>query len=565
MLRILHVVEALGGGIHTFFVGLINRQCDDFEVYVAYGIRPFTHKNFKDFFDKRVQWIRVHHFQRSVGLKDIRAFFELKRILREVQPDIVHLHSSKAGFLGRWALNCSRYKVFYTPNGFSFLIASERKWKRWLYRLIEYVSAQRDVMTIACGKGEYEEALKLSVRCTYVNNGINIHELAPFLPTEYRMDCTIPVICTSGRILYQKNPRLFNEIAFLLPYARFIWIGDGEMHAELTAPNVEVTGWLKRKEALHILAGVDFFLLPSLWEGLPLSLLEAMYLKKVCLVSDVSGNREVIEDGRNGFVCHTAEEYALRISQVLQDESTKKNLTHHAHEDVLREYNTNVMASGYKSIYNGNYPKGHMKGHSIRKRYTLSIKRYFDIVFSTIFLLTLFPITYVVLGAGIKLSSLGPVFFRQKRTGLQGQEFWCMKFRSMRVNEAADTEQAAQDDPRITRFGHFLRRTHLDELPQFINVFRGEMSVVGPRPHMLKHTEYYADRIEGYMLRHEVRPGVTGWAQVTGFSGEVRDIQDMEGRVARDIWYIQNQSFLLDIRIVIRTTVMMFRRDRRAY
>jgi lipopolysaccharide/colanic/teichoic acid biosynthesis glycosyltransferase/glycosyltransferase involved in cell wall biosynthesis len=563
MQRILHVVEALGGGVHTFFVGLINCQCNDFDIYIAYGIRPFTPKDFKDYFDSRVHWIHVCNFQQSIGLKDINAFFELRRIVQEVHPDIIHLHSSKAGFLGRWAFNGNKYKIFYTPHGFSFLMKKDAYLKRILYWLIEYVSAQRNAVIIACGKGEYREALHLSLRCIRVNNGIDICEL-PLL-IDYPLPNKTIIICTSGRIVYEKNPKLFNKIAILLPHARFIWIGDGDMRSELSAPNIETTGWLRKQEVLNVLAQTDFFLLLSLWEGLSLSLLEAMYLKKVCIVSDVPGNNGVIEDGRNGFVCHTAEEYVLRITQILYDEKTKKDLTDRAHEDVLREYNTDVMASGYKSIYNGNYPKGHMERHPTRKRYTLFIQRCFDIVFSTIFLLTLFPVTYVVLGVGIKLSSPGPVFFRQKRTGLHGREFCCLKFRSMRVNEAADTEQAAQDDPRITRFGHFLRRTYLDELPQFINVFRGEMSVVGPRPHMLKHTEYYACKIKSYMLRHEVRPGITGWAQVTGFSGEVRDILDMERRVARDIWYIRYRSFLLDMHIIARTTMMMFRRDKRVY
>jgi exopolysaccharide biosynthesis WecB/TagA/CpsF family protein len=199
-------------------------------------------------------------------------------------------------------------------------------------------------------------------------------------------------------------------------------------------------------------------------------------------------------------------------------------------------------------------------GHPYNSKYIG--KRLFDVVFSALMLLFVFSWLSLIVGIGIKMGSPGQVFFRQKRTGLQGREFWCMKFRSMQVNGAADTEQASQNDPRITRFGRFLRRTHLDELPQFINVFRGEMSVVGPRPHMLKHTEYYAGRIEGYMLRHEVRPGVTGWAQVTGFSGEIRNMQDMEGRVARDIWYIRHQSLLLDIRIIARTVGMMFRKDK---
>jgi glycosyltransferase involved in cell wall biosynthesis len=353
MQKVLHVVEALEGGVFTFFTELINRQCDNFEIFVAYGLRPFTHKNFRDFFDKRIHFIRIHHFQRTIGIRDIGAFFELRRILQEVQPDIVHLHSSKAGFIGRWAFDCSKYKVFYTPHGFPFLIDTKGKWKRNLYRLIEYVSAQRRVVTIACGKGEYEEAVKLSPYCTYVNNGVNVRELASFFSMKPYVDCISPAICTIGRISYQKNPLLFNEIAIFLPHARFIWVGDGEMRTGLTAPNIEVTGWLERKEVLRILAGADFFLLASLWEGLPLSLLEAMYLKKVCLVSDVSGNREVIEDGRNGFVCHTAEEYALRINGILYDGKEQQRLTEQAHDDVLKWYNTDMMAASYKNIYNG--------------------------------------------------------------------------------------------------------------------------------------------------------------------------------------------------------------------
>jgi glycosyltransferase involved in cell wall biosynthesis len=181
MQKILHVVEAFGGGVHTFLVELINRQCDDFDVYIAYSVRPQTPPNFMELFDKRVHWIRVKNFQQSIGFKDVKAFFELKCIQKDVKPDIIHLHSSKAGFLGRWAYNCSKHKVFYTPNGFSFLMQDCSKLKRMLYWFIEYISAQRKAVTIACGKGEYEESLKLSSRCTYVNNGINTDNLKTFL------------------------------------------------------------------------------------------------------------------------------------------------------------------------------------------------------------------------------------------------------------------------------------------------------------------------------------------------------------------------------------------------
>jgi glycosyltransferase involved in cell wall biosynthesis len=331
---------------------LTRHQCNDFEVYVAYGMRPFTPKNFKECFDGRIHWIRVHNFQRTIGIKDIKAFFELKRIFRAVRPDVVHLHSSKAGFLGRWAFDCGKSKFFYTPHGFSFLMEKEAGLKRFLYWSLEYISAQRKAVTVACGKGEYAEAVKLSSRCTYVNNGINVCKLASFLVRKNSKKPS-PVVCTSGRISRQKNPKLFNDIARLLPQVQFIWIGDGEMREELTAPNVVATSWLAGAEALSILAEADYFLLLSLWEGLPLSLLEAMYLKKVCLVSDVVGNRDVIEDGRNGFICRTAGEYVRCINQVLQDKKVGAKMAEQAHQDVVSSYNTDVMVDAYKKIYEG--------------------------------------------------------------------------------------------------------------------------------------------------------------------------------------------------------------------
>jgi glycosyltransferase involved in cell wall biosynthesis len=348
MQKVLHIVEAFEGGVYTFLKPLTSHQCDSFEVYIAYGIRSFTHKNFKECFDNRVRWIEVRNFQRAVGIKDIKAFFELKRIVREVRPDIIHLHSSKAGFLGRWAFKGSRYKIFYTPNGYSFLMKGESQLKRNLYWLIEYFSAKTKAVTIACGKGEYKEALKLSSRCTYVNNGINICRLKPFVIASHEL---LPVVCTSGRVTFQKNPGLFNEIAGLLPEVKFIWIGDGELRHQLTAANIEITGWMDPEETVRLKKEAGFFILTSLWEGLPLSLLEAMYLRKVCLVSDVTGSREVIEEGRNGFVCRTAEEYALQISRMLRGEWDWRMLTEQSHKDVVEFYNTEAMAASYKEIY----------------------------------------------------------------------------------------------------------------------------------------------------------------------------------------------------------------------
>lgn len=193
------------------------------------------------------------------------------------------------------------------------------------------------------------------------------------------------------------------------------------------------------------------------------------------------------------------------------------------------------------------------------------IKRTFDILFSGLFLCTFFPIIYIIVGVAIKLSSPGPVFFKQKRTGINGREFWCYKFRSMRVNADADRLQATLHDPRKTRVGEFIRKTSIDELPQFINVFRGDMSVVGPRPHMLKHTEQYSRIIDKYMVRHLVKPGITGWAQVNGFRGETSELWQMEGRVKLDIWYLEHWTPALDLFIIYKTIKNAIHGEKEAY
>jgi len=201
----------------------------------------------------------------------------------------------------------------------------------------------------------------------------------------------------------------------------------------------------------------------------------------------------------------------------------------------------------------------------LQSAYNRFLKRTFDIFFSLVILLTIYPILYIVVGIMIKLSSPGPILFKQKRTGLYGRDFECFKFRTMKVNAQADTLQAVKNDPRKTRIGDFLRRTNLDEFPQFVNVLLGDMSVVGPRPHMLKHTEQYSALIDKYMVRHLVKPGVTGWAQVTGYRGETKTLEQMEGRVKRDVWYIENWTFFLDLKIIVVTVLNMFKGEKNAY
>lgn len=184
-----------------------------------------------------------------------------------------------------------------------------------------------------------------------------------------------------------------------------------------------------------------------------------------------------------------------------------------------------------------------------------AIKRLFDIIVSIVALAGI-ALLLPYIAYRIKKESKGPIFFRQQRTGKGGKVFWCYKFRSMHVNEQADMKQTTEDDPRKFPFGAYMRRHNVDELPQYWNVLKGDMSVVGPRPLMLLHTEIYSQYIDSFMQRYTVKPGITGWAQITGCCGETKSLSDMEERIRRDLWYIQNWRLRLDLSI-IRTTARL--------
>lgn len=189
----------------------------------------------------------------------------------------------------------------------------------------------------------------------------------------------------------------------------------------------------------------------------------------------------------------------------------------------------------------------------------LAAKRGMDLVFSVVLLLLtgwIFPIVALL----VKLSSKGPVFFVQPRTGLHGKTFHCLKFRTMRVNDEAHTKQATANDSRVTPIGRFLRASHLDELPQLLNIFLGDMSLIGPRPHMLYHTRYYADQIPFYHLRHEATPGMTGMAQINGFIGEITNERELRKRIQWDIYYLKHRSIGLDLYILFQTFLSVLAR-----
>ncbi len=339
---------------------LANGLCEEFDVVIAYKERPQTPVNFKEEFSKNVRFIEVKNFSRNIGIQDIKAFKEIKKIIKQENPDIVHLHSAKAGIIGRFAINNKNIKMFYTPHGYSFYKLDDSKVKRSIYKCIEYIAAMynKNCTTIACSEGEYNQAMKISNNCKYVSNGIDINKIDKLYYAnsnnnifDSEFENRKLKICTVGRIDTQKNPKVFNEVALSFPNDEFIWIGEGNQRNFLTSSNIKITGWISNESVIEKIADCDIFLLPSLWEGLPMSLLEAMYLGKICLVSNISGNNNVIKNGVNGFICDTNEDFCEIIKEIKYKKYDLKVISNNAIDSVLTKYNLNVMCEQYKSIY----------------------------------------------------------------------------------------------------------------------------------------------------------------------------------------------------------------------
>lgn len=356
MKKVLHIVESFGSGVFSFLVDLINETNKDFEIIVAYGKREETPKNFREYFNNNIKFIKIENFTRSINVKkDIKALIEIKKIIKEEKPDIVHLHSSKAGVLGRLAINGNKVKMFYNPHGFSFLKQDDLKLKRTIYWIIEKVTANfnKNCTIIGCSSGEYIEAKKLNRNSMCINNGINVENLKKETEKleKRKIDYENLKICTVGRISYQKNPKIFNELAKEFPNIQFTWIGDGELRKNLTSSNIKVTGWKDKKELIEIVNNSDIFILPSLWEGLPISLLEAMALKKICIVSNVIGNRDVIRNEYNGFVCNDFENFKTIIQNIQNDKYDLIRISENAYNDIVNIYNAETMSKQYLKVY----------------------------------------------------------------------------------------------------------------------------------------------------------------------------------------------------------------------
>lgn len=353
-MKIVHVIECFAGGVFSFLSNLTN-ELDKEEYIVIYGInRDNTPSNFKEKFPSNIKFIPWKSAGRNLNpLKDIKALWELYIILKKIDNiDIIHLHSSKAGFLGRivsFLLGKSK-KTIYTPHAISFLRLDVSPKKRKIFIWMEKFASFFGGKIIACSQSEKEAIEEQGIKSvTFINNGIKSLQIEKKVNTSDKT-----TIISVGRLSIQKNPKLFNDIALEFidnPNIQFIWCGDGELKSELTSPNIKCTGWIERKELENYLSYADIYLSTSLWEGLPLSVLEAMSIGLPVVLSDCVGNRDLVDN--NGFLYINKIEAIKNINELLKNKIWINKKGHNSKIIVENNFNMRNMAISYLNIYKG--------------------------------------------------------------------------------------------------------------------------------------------------------------------------------------------------------------------
>lgn len=352
-MKIIHVVESFAGGVYDFIQDLVIGMPNDFHV-IVYATREHTPTDFKQSFPNNVSFIPWSQATREINPKqDFKAYRQLVKLIQPLCNviDVIHLHSSKAGFLGRIVARQLQIsdKVVYTPHGVSFLRKDVSNIKHNIFVMLEKIGAYFGGTTVACSKSEMEEFHSHNISASYINNGYNCtSSVAPFDTNKTKL-----TIGTIGRVSPQKNPVLFNEIAsefFGNTDISFLWIGDGELANELESKNIMKTGWLSRREVDKYLKEIDIYLSTSLWEGLPLSVLQAMCAKKPLILSDCVGNRDLVKNNYNGMLFRRKSEAVNYINTMIEEKKIVQFGT--SSREYLQQYFTlEEMIENYYNLY----------------------------------------------------------------------------------------------------------------------------------------------------------------------------------------------------------------------
>lgn len=355
-MKIVHVMECFAGGTFNFLVDLIQELSNEDHIIIYGATRENMPSNFKEFFPKNIKFIKWTNAQREMKpLQDLKALIELFNILKNIKDiDVIHLHSSKAGFLGRiaaYALGKSS-KTIYTTHAISFLRLDVSPKKRKIFIYMEKFASLFGGKIVACSKSEKDAIEAQHIKnVTYINNGIRP------LNIEKKSNTTDKItIISVGRLSIQKNPKLFNEIAkeFITNKdVQFIWCGYGELKSELTSPNIKCTGWITKDKIAQYLASADIYLSTSLWEGLPLSVLEAMSIGLPLVLSDCVGNRDLINN--NGYLYKDINIAIRNIKYFIDNKNYKLCCGKESKTIFYKDFNLKNMANKYYEMYRSSY------------------------------------------------------------------------------------------------------------------------------------------------------------------------------------------------------------------
>ncbi len=346
-IKVLYVVESFSTGVYAIVRDIAcNLDPNRFEVLIIHSLRDDSPSTIAEDFAQAN--ISLLYIPMSSSKEYVTSIKKIKRAAKEFGPDAIHLHSSKAGFLGRLALKGFKVPFIYSPHGFSFLRTDVSSFKRWIFFQLEYwINKVKKSVVVPVSEGEKAHALRFTKNVQLIDNFIDTRAFEGEVEEEKGS------VATCGRISPQKNPRLFNEIAKALPDLTFHWIGDGPLRGELTASNIIITGLLSHKEAIAHVKRCSLYVQTSLWEGMPVSILEAMAASKVCVASNVVGNRDIIRDGETGFLCDPAypEEFVQHIRTLSFDDALRNTIGSNAKAYIAKNHELYQAVGKYEELY----------------------------------------------------------------------------------------------------------------------------------------------------------------------------------------------------------------------
>lgn len=354
-IKLVHVVECFAGGVLDFLSEFINAMpLDRYEIIVIHGSRNDTPANFRERFPSEVVFYSWKFSSREISfIKDLKALISLISVVREIRPDIIHLHSSKAGFIGRLAspFYHSGIKLFYTTHGVSSLRQDVSAFKQRIFRLLEKIGSYFNCKVICCSPSESRHMKTYGVSACFIFNGVNISD---HFPENAKKNSEIKII-NVGRVTPPKNASLYSKLAGAvrlksgLDTFKFIWVGDGE-DAKYLTENILLTGWKTKEEAVSLIKSADIYCSTSLWEGLPLAVIQAMAVGKPLVLSGCTGNVDLVEKGKNGFICHTTEEY-LDAFRLLSEPVLRVQMGNFSRKLYLENFTIDIMVKNYIELY----------------------------------------------------------------------------------------------------------------------------------------------------------------------------------------------------------------------